>query len=107
MERLWEIVLANAGQRRVLSLRALLRCGRVSLRWREAVLAALRTLRTLDFGGCEARITGPDVLAVLARVAGRTSPPSIWPAAGGSAPRTWKRSWHAWPRRARVLRQST
>ena len=67
---MWEIVLENAGQCGVLSLRALLRCGRVSLRWRKAVLAALRTLRTLDFGGCEARITGPDVLAVLARVAG-------------------------------------
>ena len=106
---MWEIVLVNAGQCGVLSLRALLRCGRVSRRWWEAVLAALPTLRAVDFRGCETRITGPDVLAVLARVAGAnlTSPPSISPAAGGSAPRTWKRSWHAWPRRARVLRQST
>ena len=63
-------MLANAGQGRVLSLRALLRCGRVSRRWWEAVLAALPTLRAVDFRGCETRITGPDVLAVLARVAG-------------------------------------
>ena len=67
---MWEIVLVNAGQCGVLSLRALLRCGRVSRRWREAVLAALPTLRAVDFRGCETRITGPDVLAVLARVAG-------------------------------------
>ena len=71
---MWEIVLANAGQRRVLSLRALLRCGRVSRRWWEAVLAALPTLRAVDFRGCETRITGPDVLAVLARVAGANLP---------------------------------
>ena len=50
-ERLWEILLANAGQRRVLSLRALLRCGRVSRRWWEAVLAALPTLHAVDDGG--------------------------------------------------------
>ena len=31
-----EIVLAHAGQRSVLSLREVLRCGRVSRRWREA-----------------------------------------------------------------------
>ena len=56
---MWEIVvLANAGQRRVLSLRSLLRCGRVSRRWWEAVLAALPTLRAVDFRGCETRITG-------------------------------------------------
>jgi len=54
-----EILLANAGQGRVLSLRALLRCGRVSRRWWEAVLAALPTLRAVDFRGCETRITGP------------------------------------------------
>ena len=65
-----EIVLAHAGQRSVLSLREVLRCGRVSRRWREAVLATLPTLRAVDFRGCETRITGPDVLAVLARVAG-------------------------------------
>ena len=69
---MWQgIVLGNAGQRRVLSLRALLRCGRVSRLWREAVLDALPTLRAVDFCGCETRITGPDVLAVLARVAGK------------------------------------
>ena len=34
------------------------------------MLAALQTLRALDFRGREKRITGPDVLAVLARVAG-------------------------------------
>ena len=68
---MWEIVLVNAGQCGVLSLRAMLRCGRVSRRWREAVLAALPTLRAVDFRGCETRITGPDVLAVLARVAGK------------------------------------
>ena len=71
IDRCVEILLAQiVRQRTLLSLRALLRCGRVSRRWREAVLAALPTLRTLDFGGCEARITGPDVLAVLERVAG-------------------------------------
>ena len=64
MERLWEIVLANAGEHSVLSPAALLRCGRVSRRWWEAVLAALPTLRAVDFRGCETRITGPDVLAV-------------------------------------------
>ena len=48
-----EIVLAHAGQRSVLSLREVLRCGRVSRRWREAVLAALPTLRALDFRGRE------------------------------------------------------
>ena len=65
-----EALIAYSGQHRVLSLRALLRCGRVSRRWWEAVLAALPTLRAVDFRGCETRITGPDVLAVLARVAG-------------------------------------
>ena len=34
------------------------------------MLAALPTLRAVDFRGCETRITGPDVLGVLARVAG-------------------------------------
>ena len=53
-----------------MSLLRLLLCAGVSRRWREAVRCTLPTLRTLDFGGCEARITGPDVLAVLARVAG-------------------------------------
>ena len=65
-----EVLLAHAGPRRVLSLLRLLLCAGVSRRWREAVRCTLPTLRTLDFGGCEARITGPDVLAVLARVAG-------------------------------------
>ena len=51
---MWEgIVLGNAGQCGKLSLCALLRCGRVSRRWWEAVLAALPTLRALDFRGCE------------------------------------------------------
>ena len=70
IDRCVEILLAHAGPRRVLSLLRLLLCAGVSRSWREAVLAALPTLRTLDFGGCEARITGPDVLAVLERVAG-------------------------------------
>ena len=70
MEFVVDIVLPRAGERSMLSLRELLRCGRVSRRWWEAVLAALPTLRAVDFRGCEARITGPDVLAVLARVAG-------------------------------------
>ena len=48
---------------------ALLRCGPVSRHWRVAVLAALPTLRAVDFRGCETRVTGPDVLAVLERVA--------------------------------------
>jgi hypothetical protein len=65
-ERLWDIVLSNAGQCGVLPPPALLRCGPVSRHWRVAVLAALPTLRAVDFRGCEARITGPDVLAVLA-----------------------------------------
>ena len=70
IDRCVEILLAHAGPRRVLSLLRLLLCAGVSRRWREAVRCTLPTLRTLDFGGCEARITGPDVLAVLARVAG-------------------------------------
>jgi len=71
MEFVVDIVLAHAGERSVLSLCALLRCGRVSRRWQEAVLKSLPTLPALDFRGYEARITGPDVLAVLARVAGK------------------------------------
>ena len=97
-----EIVLVHAGERSVLSLLELLHCGRASRRWREAVLGSLPTLRALDFRGCETRITEPGVLAVLAECL-----PSTFPTAGCSAPRTWNRSWHAWPRRARVLRRST
>ena len=65
-----EALLAHAGELGLLTLRALLRCGRVSRRWREAVRCALPTLRALDFRGSEARVTGPDVLAVMGRVAG-------------------------------------
>jgi len=65
-----EALLAHAGQLGLLPLCALLRCSRVSRRWREAVRCALPTLRALDFRGSEARLTGPDVLAVLGRVAG-------------------------------------
>ena len=65
-----ECLLAYAGQRRVLHTPVLLRCGRVSRRWRDAVHCALRTLRTLDFHGYTQHVTGPDVLAVLGRVAG-------------------------------------
>jgi len=65
-----EALLAHAGEHGLLPLHALLRCGRVSRRWWEAVRCALPTLRALDFRGCEAQVTGPDVLGVLARVAG-------------------------------------
>ena len=67
-----EALLEHAAQQALLPLSALLRCGGASRRWREAVRCALPTLRALDFRGCEARVTGPDVLAVLARVAGAT-----------------------------------
>jgi hypothetical protein len=65
-----EALLAYAGEHGQLPLHAMLRCGRVSRRGREAVLAALPTLRAVDFRGYERRVTGPDVLAVLAHVAG-------------------------------------
>ena len=63
----WVEALAEHGR---LRLPALLRCGRVSRRWQEAMRCALLTLRALDFRGCEGRATGPDVLAVLERTAG-------------------------------------
>ena len=65
-----EIVLVHAGERSVLSLLERLHCGRASRRWREAVLDSLPMLRALDFHGYVARVTGPDVLAALACVAG-------------------------------------
>ena len=65
-----EALLAYSGQHRVLNLSVLQRCSRVSQRWRQAVLAALPTLRVLEFRGCEECVTGPDVLTVLGRVAG-------------------------------------
>ena len=70
IDRCVEILLAHAGPRRVLSLLRLLLCAGVSRRWREAVRCTLPTLRAVHFRGCETRITGPDVLAVLERVAG-------------------------------------
>ena len=65
-----EVFLAHACAHGQLRLPALLRCGRVRRCWREAVLASLPTLRALDFRGFAARVSGPDVLAALARVAG-------------------------------------
>ena len=70
IDRCVEILLAHAVPRRVLSLLRLLLCAGVSRRWREAVRCTLPTLRAVHFRGCETRITGPDVLAVLERVAG-------------------------------------
>ena len=65
-EYIVQLVLAH-GQ---LRLHELLRFSRVSRDWREAVCGVLPTLRALVFCGCKAHLTGPDVLAVLARVAG-------------------------------------
>jgi ankyrin repeat protein len=65
-----EPFLAHACQHALLRLPLLYRCSGANWRWREAVRYALPTLRTLDFRGHEARVTGPHVLEVLARVAG-------------------------------------
>ena len=43
--------------------------------WPQRAFTGTTTLRALDFRGCEARVTGPDVLAVLARVAGANLSP--------------------------------
>ena len=103
-----EALLEHAAQQALLPLPALLRCGGASRRWREAVRCALPTLRALDFRGCEARVTGPDVLAALARVAGANlAAIDRSRTAGGSARRTWSRCWPARPRRARAWRRWT
>ena len=65
-----EIVLVRAGDRSVLSLCELLRCGAVHRRWREALDRALARLRALDFCGHETRIswhTWPRSARVLRR----------------------------------------
>lgn len=60
--QLVQLVMAH-GQ---LEVRELLRFSRVSRDWREAVGDVLPTLRALNFCGYTVRLTGPDVLAVLA-----------------------------------------
>ena len=65
-----EIVLGHASPSGQLRLPAVVRCSGVSRDWREVVRRVLPTLRILDFGGSEARVSGSDVLGVLARVAG-------------------------------------
>eukprot|EP00802_Teleaulax_amphioxeia_P004188 Tamp_04192.p1 GENE.Tamp_04192~~Tamp_04192.p1 ORF type:complete len:724 (+),score=141.91 Tamp_04192:82-2172(+) len=64
-----EIVLGHASPSGQLRLPAVVRCSGVSRDWREVVRRVLPTLRILDFGGSEARVSGSDVLGV-ARVAG-------------------------------------
>lgn len=65
-----EIVLGHASPSGQLRLPAVVRCSGVSRDWREVVRRVLPTLRILDFGGSEARVSGSDVLGVLVRVAG-------------------------------------
>ena len=62
-------MLAWCCEQRALALAMLTLCSRVNRHWRCVVASVLRTLPALDFRGHEERMTGPEILTALSRVA--------------------------------------